>query len=172
MLKSAGFTNIRIQPKDTSHEFIREWMPGKTVPSYIASQLAGALPASATLRLLFPDIKLLGATQPAGPIYQSFGLEFILTALLMFVILNVSTGAKEKGIMAGVAVGAVIALEAMFAGPICGASMNPARSLAPALVSGHLENLWIYLAAPCLGAFTAVIGCRCVQEEGCCATAQ
>ena len=85
--------------------------------------------------------------------------------------LNVSTGAKEKGIMAGVAVGAVIALEAMFAGPICGASMNPARSLAPAMVSGHLEQLWIYLAAPCLGAFAAVIGCRCVQVQDCCRAA-
>jgi aquaporin Z len=99
---------------------------------------------------------------------QSFVLELILTGLLMFVILNVSTGAKEKGITAGVAVGAVIALEAMFAGPICGASMNPGRSLAPAIVSGHWEHLWIYLAAPVIGAVAAVGGCRCVQEEGCC----
>jgi aquaporin Z len=82
---------------------------------------------------------------------QSFVLEMILTTLLMFVILSVSTGAREKGITAGIAVGAVIALEALFAGPICGASMNPARSLAPALVSGHLSGLWIYLVAPVLG---------------------
>ena len=86
----------------------------------------------------------------------------------MFVILGVSTGAKEKGITAGIAVGGVIGLEAMFAGPICGASMNPARSLAPALVSGHLEHLWIYLCAPVLGALAAVPACRCVREEGCC----
>ena len=95
---------------------------------------------------------MLGATLPAGSESQSFVLETVLTFLLMLTILNVSTGAKEKGITAGIAVGAVIALEAMFAGPVCGASMNPARSLAPALVSGHFEHLWIYLAAPPLGA--------------------
>ena len=70
--------------------------------------------------------------------------------------------------MAGIAIGAVIALEAMFAGPICGASMNPARSLAPAVVSGNFNSLWVYLAAPVIGAFLAVLSCRCVQEEGCC----
>jgi aquaporin Z len=86
----------------------------------------------------------------------------------MLTILNVSTGSKEKGITAGIAVGSVIALEAMFAGPICGASMNPARSLGPALVSTQLEHLWIYLAAPVLGAIVAVPACRCVREAGCC----
>jgi aquaporin Z len=101
---------------------------------------------------------------------QSFLLEVALTALLMFVILNVSTGAKEKGITAGIAVGAVIAFEAMFAGPICGASMNPVRSLAPAVVSGQLQHLWIYLAAPVLGALLAVPACVCVQPKGCCTT--
>jgi len=112
---------------------------------------------------------MLGATLPAGSGMQSFVLELILTAILMFVILNVSTGAAEKGITAGIAVGAVIGLEAMFAGPICGASMNPARSLAPAVVSVHLSSLWIYLIAPPLGASLAVLACRCVREEGCCA---
>ena len=143
--------------------------PGRTVLPYILSQSAGALLASGLLRFLFPASVLLGATEPAGSAAQSFVLEVVLTALLMFVILNVSTGAKEKGITAGIAIGALIGLEAMFAGPICGASMNPARSLAPALVSGHVEHLWIYLAAPVLGACAAVFGCRCVQEEGCCA---
>ena len=113
--------------------------------------------------------RTLGATLPAGSALQSFVLELILTAILMFVILNVSTGAAEKGITAGIAVGAVIGLEAMFAGPICGASMNPARSLAPAIVSYHLSSLWIYLIAPPLGASLAVLACRCVREEGCCA---
>jgi aquaporin Z len=99
---------------------------------------------------------------------QSFFLELILTALLMFVILGVSTGSREKGITAGIVVGSLIALEAMFAGPICGASMNPARSLGPAIVSGHVANLWIYLAAPLLAAGLGVIGCRCIRESGCC----
>lgn len=123
---------------------------------YIASQITGALLASATLRLLFPQNPLLGATLPAGSTSQSFTLEVILTLLLMLVILNVSHGAKEKGITAGIAVGATIALEALFAGPISGASMNPARSLAPALVSGHLEHLWLYLTAPIAGALLAI----------------
>jgi aquaporin NIP len=112
----------------------------------------------------------LGSTQPVGSATQSFILELILTAILMFVILSVSTGAAEKGITAGIAVGSVIGLEAMFAGPICGASMNPARSLAPAMVSQHLSNLWIYLVAPAIGALLGVVGCRCVREEGCCST--
>ncbi len=146
-------------------------MPGREVPFYLASQCAGALVASAALKLMFPDNALLGGTQPSGSALQSLVMEFILTAMLMFVILNVSTGAKEKGLMAGVAVGGVITLEALFAGPICGASMNPVRSLAPAMVSGHLENLWIYLLAPSLGALAAVGGCGCVREKGCCSPA-
>lgn len=143
-------------------------MPGREVPFYLVSQSVGAVIASALLKLMFPDNVMLGGTQPSGSVLQSWVMEFILTTILMFVILNVSTGAKEKGLMAGVAVGGVITLEALFAGPICGASMNPVRSLAPALVSGHLENLWIYLLAPFLGALAAVGGCRCVREKGCC----
>jgi len=137
---------------------------------YIASQCGGALAASGALHLLFPQNKTLGMTVPAGPAIQSFVLELILTAILMFVILGVSTGAAEKGITAGIVVGAVIGLEAMFAGPICGASMNPARSLGPAVISGHFEHLWIYLLAPAIGAYTAVLGCRCVREAECCAS--
>jgi aquaporin NIP len=142
--------------------------PAGEVWRYVTAQIAGALLASLTLKFLFPANASLGATHPAGPPMQSFILEFILTFLLMFVILNVSTGSKEKGITAGIAIGAVIGLEAMFAGPICGASMNPARSLAPALVSGHLNDLWIYLLAPTLGALAAVIGCLCIRENCCC----
>ena len=98
---------------------------------------------------------------------QSFVLEMVLTFILMLVILNVSTGAKEKGITAGIAVGAVIGLEAMFAGPISGASMNPARSLAPAVVSGNLQDLWLYLTGTTLGALLAVPACCAVRERGC-----
>src|SRR4030095_2808551 len=116
------------------------------------------------LRFLFPQNATLGATQPAGLATQSFILELILTLILMFVILRVSTGAKEKGITAGIAVGAVIGLEAMFAGPVCGASMNPARSLAPAAVSGRVEHLWAYLVAPTLGALMAVAAARLVED--------
>ena len=144
----------------------------RLVTPYILSQCLGALCASMVLRVLFPQHATLGSTLPAGSVVQSFILEIILTWILMFVILSVSTGAQEKGITAGIAVGAVIGLEALFAGPICGASMNPARSLGPALVSLHLAELWIYLAAPVLGALLAVIACRCVRETGCCSLAQ
>lgn len=142
--------------------------PGREVPAYWFSQTMGALVASGVLRLLFPAHAQLGATVPTGTEFQSFVMELILTLILMTVILNVSTGAKEKGITAGIAVGAVIAMEALFAGKISGASMNPARSLAPALVTGNLEHLWIYLLAPCLGAWAAVLVCCGCREKDCC----
>jgi aquaporin Z len=138
----------------------------KGTAPYVAVQCAGAVAASLTLRLLFPQNAHLGATLPSGSSLQSFVLEILLTAILMFVILGVSTGAREKGITAGIVVGSVIALEAMFAGPICGASMNPARSLGPAIVSGHLQSLWIYLAAPTLGAILGLGGFRLIQDPG------
>lgn len=131
-------------------------LPVKTLAFYIVSQVAGALMASGLLRLLFPANALLGATIPAGSAFQSFVLELILTFILMLVIMGVSTGPKEQGLFAGIAVGAVVLLEAMFAGPVCGASMNPARSLAPALISGHIEQLWVYLTAPVAGAALAI----------------
>ncbi|MDQ3621764.1 MAG: aquaporin [Verrucomicrobiota bacterium] len=142
--------------------------PWREVPGFVAAQLLGAFAASGLLRFLFPADATLGATLPAGVAMQSFILEVVLTFFLMLVILSVSTGAKEKGITAGIAIGAVIALEAMFAGPICGASMNPARSLSPAIVSGHLEHLWLYLAGPLLGALLAVPACLGVRGPGCC----
>lgn len=149
-------SGCHLNPAVTTGFWLAGRFPVAHVGPYLISQSAGGLVASGVLRLLFPTASTLGATLPAGPPFQSFVLELILTFLLMVVILCVSTGAKEKGIMAGVAVGAVIALEAMFAGPVCGASMNPARSLAPALVSGHLAGLWIYLTAPVLGAALGV----------------
>jgi aquaporin Z len=142
--------------------------PLRDAGPYILIQFLGACAASLCLRAIFPDSEKLGATIPRGSAWQSFVLELLLTAFLMFVILNSTTGAKEKGLVVGIVVGAVIALEALFAGPICGASMNPARSLGPAAVAGHLESLWVYLTAPVLGAAAAVGGCRGVQPEGCC----
>jgi aquaporin NIP len=128
----------------------------KELLPYIISQIAGALLASIILHYLFPNNELLGTTLPFGSQSQSFILEFILTFFLMLVIINVATGSKEQGMFAGLAIGSVVLLEAMFAGPICGASMNPARSLAPAVISGHTEHLWIYLTATTCGAALAV----------------
>ena len=161
-------SGAHINPAVTIGFWFSRRFAGRDVLPYVASQCAGAFAASGILRFLFPQSTLLGTTLPSGPPWQSFVLEFLLTTILMFVILGVSTGAREKGITAGIVVGSVIALEAMFAGPICGASMNPARSLAPAVVSTHLENLWIYLAAPVAGGFAGIFLCRCVQGKGCC----
>jgi len=173
MIYTVGdISGAHLNPAVTIGFWTARRLPGRELAPYILSQVTGALVASGLLRLLFPQSKFLGATLPAGSELQSFILEFVLTFLLMLTILNVSTGAKEKGITAGIAVGAVIGLEAMFAGPVCGASMNPARSLAPALVSSHLEHLWLYLIAPPLGAAAAILACRCIREPGCCAQPQ
>jgi aquaporin NIP len=122
---------------------------------YIFSQVIGAILASEVLHLLFPENLKLGATLPTGSEMQSFVLESILTFFLMLIILHTSQGRKEVQNIAGIVIGSTVLLEAMFAGPICGASMNPARSLSPALVSGNLQSLWLYLAAPILGAIIA-----------------
>ncbi len=136
------------------------WVAGKLkakhfIP-YVLAQVLGAMLAAFTLKLLFPLNDTLGASLPSGSWQQSFAFEVILTFLLMYVILNVSSGSKEKGIMAGAAVGGTVGLEAMFAGPICGASMNPARSFGPAFASGHTEYLWVYIFATIIGSLLAV----------------
>jgi len=157
MIYAIGETSgAHINPAVTLGFWLSGRFPARSLAAYLCAQCAGALLASITLRLLFVDHATLGTTAPAGSALQSFVLEMILTAMLMFVILRVSSGSKEQGIMAGIAVGGVIGFEAMFAGPITGASMNPARSLAPALVSGHIHDVWIYLVAPILGAALAV----------------
>lgn len=161
-------SGAHLNPAVTLGFYAARRMERRWVLPYIVSQCVGAVLASLTLQLMFPSHVTLGATVPAGNSIQSFVLELILTFILMFVILSVSTGPKEKGIMAGIAVGAVIGLEALFAGPISGASMNPARSLGPALISLRLDHLWIYVTAPILGAIASVGACRCVQEKGCC----
>jgi len=143
--------------------FAKRFQAKEIVP-YVLSQCIGAVLASSTLHFLFPLNILLGSTIPAGTELQSFIFELILTFFLMLVIIHVATGSKEQGMFAGLAIGSTVLLEAMFAGPICGASMNPVRSFAPAIVSGHLEHLWIYLLAPVIGAVAAVIVWQFLKE--------
>ena len=140
----------------------------KEVPTYIFFQVAGAFSASLLLMWLFPKSELLGSTIPSIDLLRAFVIELLLTFFLMVVIINVSTGSKEVGMMAGIAVGSMILLEAVFAGPITNASMNPARSLAPNIVSGNYHGLWIYMTAPILGALLAVVSCKFVKYENCC----
>ena len=166
MIYSIGeISGAHINPAVT----IAFWASGrfdkKEVLPYITAQIIGALLASGVLYLLFPLHQTQGATIPLGSVMQCFILEVILTFILMFVIINVSTGSKETGTMAGIAIGGVVGLEAMFAGPITGASMNPARSIAPAIFSGNFEHLWLYITAPIIGAFLAIIAFRAIKGK-------
>ena len=135
---------------------------------YIGSQCVGGFLASGMLRMLFPESRTLGGTIPAGSDFQSFIIEFMLTLILMFVILSMSCGCSEEKLMAGIVIGGVIGLEAMFAGPISGASMNPARSLAPAVVAMRLDHVWLYIVAPVAGALASVPLFRCMHSSSCC----
>jgi aquaporin Z len=169
MIYAVGeISGAHLNPAVTLGFFAARRINRQLAVAYILSQSAGAVSASLILRGIFPGESDLGATQPSGGATQSFVLEVVMTWLLMLVILSVSKGAKEKGITAGIAVGSVIALEALFGGPISGASMNPARSLAPALVGMNFASLWIYLAAPIIGALLAVPTCCLIREKGCC----
>jgi aquaporin NIP len=137
----------------------------KEVPPFLIAQLLGALAASMLLHFLFPDNPSLGLTQPSGSEMQSFILEVVMTFILMLVILRVSVGAKEKGITAGIAIGGTVWFLVLFGGPISGTSLNPTRSLAPAIISGDFNALWVYLTAPFAGALLAVFFHRVIHSE-------
>ena len=149
-------SGAHLNPAVTISFAIAKRFPFKSAIPYILAQGIGAFAASGLLRLCFPANEFLGATMPSGSAMQSFLFEVILTMILVMVIFNVSTGAKEKGITAAIAIGGVVGLEALFAGPVCGASMNPIRSISPAIVSNHTEHLWIYILAPIIGALLGV----------------
>lgn len=161
-------SGAHFNPAVTLGFWIARRLPGREVAPYVAAQLLGAIFASGSLRLLFPGQADLGSTDPQGGMLPSFLIEVILTFFLMFVILAIATGSKERGVIAGIAVGSVICMAALVGGPISGASLNPARSVGPALFSSTVGSLWLYLLAPCLGALLGVWGCRGVGTEGCC----
>ncbi len=157
-------SGAHINPAVTVGFWLAGRFPGSRVVQYILSQCLGAVLASLLLAFLFPELVSLTVTLPSGSIMQSFVLEIMITLFLMFVILSVSTGSMEKGIMAGSAIGAVVGLSVLWAGPVTGASMNPARSIAPALVSLDFSSLWIYVAGPVIGAAISVIAFRIVHK--------
>ena len=136
----------------------------KNVIPYVSAQILGGVLASSALYLLLREnfalvsnVSYLGATLPSGSVSQSFGFEFILAFILMIVICSSAVHGKATKDFAGLAIGLTVGLESMFAGPITGASMNPARSIAPALVSGNFEHLWLYIVATILGAVFAAL---------------
>lgn len=150
-------SGCHINPAVTLAFWYAGTFPSKQVLPYIIFQAIGAFLASLTLKILFPDQEFLGGTLPAGTAMQSFVIEIILTFFLMLVVINVATGSKEVGTLAGIAIGGIVLLEALVFGPITGASMNPIRSLAPAIVSGKLQHIWVYLSAPIIGALLAIM---------------
>ena len=154
-------SGAHINPAVTLGFWVSGQFESKRVAPYILAQCCGALLASLLLRAMFGVHGNMGATLPLEidnqpMVYECLVLEIILTFILMFVILNVAIGSKEKGIFTGIVVGGVIALEAIFAGPISGASMNPARSLGPAVASGNFTAFWIYVIGPVIGSLLAV----------------
>ena len=137
----------------------------KEVPPFLVSQFVGALAASFALHFIFPENKTLALTQPSGSEVQSLILEIIMMFILMLVILRVSVGAKEKGITAGIAIGGTVWLLVLFGGPISGTGLNPTRSLAPAIVVGNFQSLWLYIIAPFAGAILAVFVHRVIHTS-------
>jgi MIP family channel proteins len=142
----------------------RHFPPARAL-AYWAAQLTGALTAAAILRGSLGNVADVGATLPSGSQAQSFLWELVLTAFLMFVIMAVATDTRAAGEAAAIAIGGTIGLEAMFGGPISGASMNPARSIGPALVAGNLDALWLYIVAPLVGAVVGGLAYQFVRGE-------
>ncbi len=143
--------------------------PWAHVPAYVGGQVVAALVAAFLLRFLFGTDGNLGVTAPAGSIEQSLVMEAVLTAFLMFVITAVATDARASGALAGVAIGGTVALGALFGGPVSGASLNPARSIGPAVAAGDPASLWIYLVGPALGAIAGAWiyrTLRCTDDPG------
>ncbi|RZW49920.1 MAG: MIP family channel protein [Flavobacteriaceae bacterium] len=145
--------------------FAAKRMPFNKTAWYIIAQILGAVLASVALKGLFPESMTLGETMPSGSIMQTMITEIILTFTLMFVIINVATGSKEQGITAGLAIGFTVLICALVGGPISGASMNPARSIGPAMVSFEIHHLWIYILAPIVGAILGVLVWKLIKSN-------
>ena len=158
-------SGAHFNPSVTLAFAITRRFPWSRTGAYWAAQVTGALAAVALLRASLGRQAHLGATLPAGSQGQAFVWELVLAFFLMFVIMAVATDARAVGEAAAIAIGGTIALDALFGGPVTGASMNPARSLAPAIVSGDLHALWLYLVAPPVGAALGALAYQFVRGE-------
>ena len=159
MIYAVGHVSgAHFNPAVTLSFAISRHFPRHRVPLYWAAQLAGALLAAAILRGSLGDIAHIGATYPSGSDGQAFLWEAVMSFFLMFVIMAVATDTRAVGEAAAIAIGATVGMDAMFGGPITGASMNPARSLGPGIIAGDLHAIWIYLLAPVVGAALAALG--------------
>jgi MIP family channel proteins len=164
MIYAVGhISGAHFNPSVTFAFAVTRHFPWTRLFAYWAAQAAGALIAAALLRTSLGSDAHLGATLPSGSQGQSFVWELVLTFFLMFVIMAVATDTRAVGEAAAIAIGATVGLDAMFGGPISGASMNPARSLGPALVSGDLHALWLYLLAPLAGATAGAVSYQLVR---------
>ena len=166
MIYAVGhISGAHFNPAVTLGFAIGRHFPWADVPRYWAAQILGGLIASLLLRGMFGDVAHLGATLPIGSAQRSLLLEAVLTFLLMFVIVSVATDTRAVGQAAAIAIGGTIGLEALFAGPISGASMNPARSLAPALVSWTWTDQWLYVVGPTAGAALGALAYMFVRGD-------
>ncbi len=161
-------SGAHINPAVTIGFYFSGRIGASEIPAYLFAQIAGAITAGFILLILFPDHTTYGATAPATDLPRAFLMEVLISFSLMFVILNVSTGHHEKGIMAGAVIGGTVTLLALFAGPVTGASMNPARSIGPAVAAMDFQSLWVYVAAPILGMCLVSPFCRLIQGPDCC----
>ena len=165
MIAATGhISGAHFNPSVTFAFALTRHFPWREVPFYVGGQILGAVLGALTLRLLLGDVAQLGATLPAGSVSQSFGLEILLTAVLMFVIIAVATDTRAVGETAAIAIGATVALDAMWGGPISGASMNPARSFGPALVAGAWRAHWVYWVAPLIGASVGAVAYQQIRD--------
>ncbi len=169
MVYSLGdISGAHLNPAVSLAFWITGRLPTGELTAYAASQCAAAIAASMVLAASLPDAASLGVTLPANGWAVAVVFEILLTAMLVFVILSVVAGLPDSRLMAGVAIGGTVALCAVFGGPFSGASMNPARSLGPAIASGQLGQLWIYWVGPLTGSLAAWWVCRCVRSSACC----
>jgi len=167
MIYATGhLSGAHLNPAVTVAFLATRHLPRSEALAYVAAQVAGALVAAAALAAIWPSQPAaLGATVPSVGSGSAFVYEAVMSAFLMFVIMAVATDTRAVGAAAAIAIGATVGLDALFGGPVTGASMNPARSLGPALVSGELANLWLYLAGPLVGTVIGAFAYQLVRGE-------